>query len=482
MEILGNTNLFIVLTVVLLVLALYLFILLKIKRKKGKTLSAENNALTESIMKQKKDLKELSEKLEQKNLELYHLLELEQNESELRKQIESTTIQLKEINDRLETLTEQESEITNNISSIKEDISIYQPIYGLMNVGFFEEPEYLFETSDRFKEEIKIIREKQKLMIKNGKAIFIPDTIALTSNTSYVKSVLGGQSRLMLKAFNVECDNLMALVKSSNYAKILERIDKVAGELEKSAASLQCGFDKEYVELKFQECDLQYQFKLKDEREKEEQAVIKEMMREEQKAIREFEHALAKAQKEEKMFKEALEEARQELSISGDKDKEKLNARISFLEKQLLEAEENEKRAKSMAEQTRRGHVYIISNIGSFGENVYKIGLTRRLEPLDRVKELGDASVPFAFDVHAMIFSDNAPALETQLHKEFTNFRVNQVNHRKEFFNVTLLDIKEKALEIIGNNIDFKMTALAEDYYESIKLKGEVVQNERYNN
>ncbi len=477
MEILSNTNLFIVISAALLVITLYLFVVLKIKRKNGKTLSAENNALTEAIDLQKNEYKKLNEKLDQLRSEMNHLLELESNETEMRKKLEEARLILNETNDKIGLLAEQESELTDNITSIKEDISIYQPVHGLMNVGFFEEPEYLFETSERFKEEIKIIREQQKILITEGKAIVIPNSIALTSNTSYVKRVLGGQSKLMLKAFNVECDNLMSLVKPSNYAKILERIDKFAGDLEKSAASLQCGFSREYVELKFKECEMQYHFKLKDEREKEEQAAIKEQMREEQKAIREFERALAKAQKEEQMFKEALEAARQELAISGDKDKEKLTERIAFLERQLLEAEENERRAKSMAEQTRRGHVYIISNVGSFGDNIYKIGLTRRLEPMDRVKELGDASVPFSFDVHAMIYSEDAPALETQLHKEFTKFRVNQVNYRKEFFNVTLLDIKDKASEILGGDVDFKMTALAEDYYESLKLRDEIIQS-----
>lgn len=477
MDILNNTYLFMALSALLFILSIYLFVLLIIKRKEGKTLSAESTALKNSIKEQKTELEQLSKEVEERKSDLHHLLELEQNEIELRNEYETTKVQLIQINEKIKNLTEQESEITDNISSIKEDISIYQPVHDLMSVGFFDEPDYLFETSERFKEEIKSIREKQKSLIKDGKAIYIPTTIALTSNKSYVKKVLGGQSKLMLKAFNVECDNLMTLVKPSNYANILERIDKVASDLEKSAVSLQCGFIKEYVELKFHECEIQYQFKLKDEREKEEQAVIKEQMREEQKAIREFERALAKAQKEEEMFKEALEEAKRELLFAGDKDKDKLYARIALLEKQLLEAEENEKRAKSMAEQTKRGHVYIISNIGSFGEDIYKIGLTRRLEPLDRVKELGDASVPFTFDVHAMIFSENAPALETQLHREFTNFRVNQINHRKEFFNVTLHDIEEKASEITGNDLDFKMTALAEDYYESMKLKGELVQS-----
>ena len=477
MDLLGNVYLFIALTVVFVVLTIFLFVQLKFKKSEGKTLKEECNSLAESIAQQKKEFEDRSTELENRKAELTHLLELEQNESNLRKQLEVVTLELEQANEKIASLTEEAAEISDNIVSMKEDISIYQPVHGFMGVGFFEEPEYLFETSERFKEEIKTIRNQQKAMIKEGNAISIPENIALTSNSAYAKKVLSGQSQLMLKAFNVECDNLMALVKPSNYANILERMDKVASDIEKSAASLQCGFVKEYVELKFKECEIQYQFKLKDEREKEEQAAIKEQMREEQKAIREFERALEKAQKEEKMYKDALDEARKELAISGDKDTEKLNARIALLERQLIEAEENEKRAMSMAEQTRRGHVYIISNVGSFGENVYKIGLTRRLEPIDRVKELGDASVPFSFDVHAMIYSEDAPDLETQLHKEFTKFRVNQVNYRKEFFNVTLLDIKDKASEILGGDVDFKMTALAEEYYESLKLRGEIVQS-----
>ena len=121
---------------------------------------------------------------------------------------------------------------------------------------------------------------------------------------------------------------------------------------------------------------------------------------------------------------------------------------IEALNQDLVEAHEKNQRAKSMAEQTRAGHVYIISNIGSFGENIYKIGMTRRLEPIDRVKELGDASVPFIFDVHAMIYSEDAPTLEKKLHKVFENKRVNLVNSRKEFFNITLDEVEEEVKKL----------------------------------
>ena len=124
----------------------------------------------------------------------------------------------------------------------------------------------------------------------------------------------------------------------------------------------------------------------------------------------------------------------------------------------------------SMAQQTKAGHVYVISNIGSFGENIYKIGMTRRLEPLDRVKELGDASVPFTFDVHALIYSDNAPELENKLHKEFDRQKVNLVNNRREFFNVSLNEI-EKIVHENNDEIEFTKIAEAKEYRESQRIR-----------
>ena len=128
-----------------------------------------------------------------------------------------------------------------------------------------------------------------------------------------------------------------------------------------------------------------------------------------------------------------------------DKEKNNLMSKIKELELKLEEAHTKKEKALSMAQQTKRGHVYVISNIGSFGENLYKIGMTRRLEPVDRVKELGDASVPFPFDIHAMIFSENAPDLEKSLHNTFNNRRVNKINTRKEFFMSHLKKLKNIA-------------------------------------
>ena len=185
-------------------------------------------------------------------------------------------------------------------------------------------------------------------------------------------------------------------------------------------------------------------------------------MREEVKLEQEKEKAL----KEEEKYNKLLEKAREDAEEATGARLDSLNEKIAQLSQDLKVAHERSERAKSMAEQTKRGHVYVISNIGSFGSDVYKIGMTRRLEPLDRVKELGDASVPFTFDVHAMIHSEDAPALESSLHKNFDQLRLNLVNTRKEFFRVTLSDIEEEVRKISPDS-EFIETAEARDYRES---------------
>lgn len=416
------------------------------------------------------ELEDINSHSELKQKELSHLIKLEKEEDNLKNSISELHEKMDEIILEIETINNNKSELLDELNDIKKDISLYTPSHDLTNIGFFEVPKYLFETSERFKEEIKFIRDKQKELIQRKEAIILPTEIAITDDLVLTKKITQGQAQIMLKAFNIETDLLLDSLKISNFAMTLERIEKVATNIEKSAISLKCGFSEKYIELKYKECELQYQFKIKQDEEREEQKAIKEQMKEEQKAIREFERVVLKAEKEEKLYQDALEQAKMELSISNDKENEKLNSKILMLELRLKEAIDNSSRAKSMAEQTRRGHVYIISNIGSFGENIYKIGMTRRLEPLDRVKELGDASVPFSFDVHAMIFNEDAPTLEKELHRAFTHKRLNAVNHRKEFFNVDLIEIKNQVNIITGSKSDFIMTALAEDYYESKRI------------
>lgn len=193
-------------------------------------------------------------------------------------------------------------------------------------------------------------------------------------------------------------------------------------------------------------------------------------MREEVRLQKEYEAAIRTAEEDEQRFRRLIEKARNELALLNSHEYALTLAIIAELEIKLEEAQLKGARAKSLAEQTRRGFVYVISNLGAFGENVYKIGLTRRLDPQERVDELGGASVPFRFDIHAVCFSEDAPALERALHKKFSHKRINAVNFRKEFFRVSLEEIQGALKELVTHEVDFKFTTKANDYFESRRL------------
>lgn len=461
---------------------------LKIKKgiKENAELENETEALSESNRRLKEKYEELldsKEKLDKSNYSLVMLkkdLDLETKSLQaLKNNADNMALQFDESYKKNELLKADLEDLNSGIeirtaelSSLIAKLDLYTRIDEFVGFGLFEEPDYLYETSLRFSDEIKEVRQKQKELIKGRVAVVFPDSIEITSENSLDKKILDGQIKLLLAAFNIECDTLIGKVSPGNFSRTLERIEKLANTLERSVATLHCGFNIEYIDLKFRECKLQYQYSLKKRDEQAEQRLIREQIREEQRAIKEYEQAIVQAEKEERMYRDMLEKAREELSEVSEEDRSKAEQRILELERQLEESEAKEERAKSMAEQTRKGHVYVISNVGSFGDQVYKIGLTRRLEPMDRVKELGDASVPFPFDVHAMIYVDDAPALEAALHREFSRYRVNAVNLRKEFFNTDLHSIKKAVERISGDEAEFKMTALAADYYESRRLIG----------
>lgn len=418
------------------------------------------------------EVQNASEGLDAINRETLELQELKKNANQLSTDVDKNRSIIETLTREIAELAERKDTGSQKLNDLMGKLDLYSRINEYTENGLFEEPDYLYETSQRFAEEIKRIRVGQKELIKKKTAIFYPPDSVVHPDKANNRRILEGQVKLMLTAFNIECDNLIGNVKPSSYSRTLERIEKLANGIEKSASTLQCGFNLDYVELKYEECRLQYQFKLKKQNEQEEQKRIREQIREEQQAIKEYERAVLAAEKEERLYRQMLDKAREELKESSDEDRLIAEQRIADLEAKLAEAEGKEQRAKSMAEQTRRGHVYVISNLGSFGDDVYKIGLTRRLDPMDRVKELGDASVPFTFDVHAMIYVEDAPQLEAALHREFSDRRVNAVNHRKEFFRVDLDEIKEAVSRISGAEVDFKMTALAEDYYETRRLQG----------
>jgi hypothetical protein len=246
-----------------------------------------------------------------------------------------------------------------------------------------------------------------------------------------------------------------------------ERIRKSFEMLNDLGTVLRVSISDRYLQLKLRELRLTREHEEKRQEEREEQRRIREQIREEERVEREIARAQEETEKEEARFARALEKARAEAAKASGESLGVLQDKIAGLEEQLRVAHEQHERAVSRAQMTKSGYVYVVSNIGSFGDGVLKVGMTRRLEPYDRILELGDASVPFPFDVHAMLYSDNAPQLERELHEHLQRRRVNLVNFRKEFFVTTLREI-QKFAESRGIVVEFTLLAEAKEYRESV--------------
>ncbi|WP_318365475.1 DUF4041 domain-containing protein [Enterobacter sp.] len=342
--------------------------------------------------------------------------------------------------------------------SMKNKIEGYGDEWIVPNRSVLDELAENYEFTDAGRE-LQKARELTKSLIKTSKAASCDYVEPNRRNTAI---------KFVLDAFNGKVDSTLSKIKHNNYGKLSQEINDAFqlvnynGSAFRSAKITDIYLQARLNELKWGVAVNEIMLE-----EKEEQRRIKEQLREEEKARREYEKAIKEAEKEEKTIQQAIEKATTELMLAGEEQRLALEQKLAELQIKFEEAEAKNQRALSMAQQTRAGHVYVISNIGSFGENIYKIGMTRRLEPLDRVRELGDASVPFAFDVHAMIYSDDAPSLENYLHKVFNEKQVNKVNSRKEFFNVGIKDIKST---VASMNIDahWTMFADAKEYRESL--------------
>lgn len=370
--------------------------------------------------------------------------------------------------EELQSLNSKYQESLEVYKNLRKEVSLFESKLDLIEFGIYE-PVYDFEKSEEYREEQNKIIQKQKELISSDEAAICTANWSVQGSEAKGKAIIKVYKKLMLRAFNGECDVLISKVKWNNVNQMKERINKIFETINKLGQGFQVYINEDYCQLKVQELVLEYEYQAKRQQEKEELRAIQEELREEEKARREFEQAQKEAEKEEALYQKALDKARKELESATGKKNEELAAQIEKLERELEVAHEKKERAISMAQQTKRGHVYVISNIGSFGENVYKIGMTRRLEPIDRIKELGDASVPFQFDIHAMIYSEEAPTLENELHKAFSNKKINMLNYRKEFFKVTLDEIEHKTKEI-GLEAEFSRLPEAMEYRETAAI------------
>ncbi len=317
-------------------------------------------------------------------------------------------------------------------------------------------------SSSEIKNKLSLLKIKEKDFILDG-AINIPSYL----NNREANNI----KKKMLIPLESEITGLLNKLTISNVDSTREKIIRTFDKINKLFKNDEAEFKKELLELKLQELELNYSYIVKVNDEKEQQKAIKEQMIEEEKVRREIEREKKRIDKEERQFNSEITKLMAYMQkASADVEKELYADKIKELEEKLRELETVKEDVLQRELNTRAGYVYVISNIGSFGEDVYKIGMTRRLEPMDRIKELSSASVPFEFDVHAMIFSEDAPTLENQLHSHFRKNEVNKVNQRKEFFKVSLDEIEKVVLENYNGTVSFTKLAQAEQYRRSLEL------------
>jgi uncharacterized protein YhaN len=354
--------------------------------------------------------------------------------------------------------------------ALKKEINILEENLEDISFGLYK-PHFTFQTSEEYKTKLEAIRDQERLFLREGRAAVCAVKWQVGGSAKEGQRMAKQTTKVLLRAFNGECDAAVANVSWNNITKMEQRVRKACSAINDLGTVMQISITDEYLNLKLSELRLTHEYEDKRNQEKEEQRKIREQIREEEKAQREIEKAQEEAEKEEDRYQKALEQARAEAALATGSKLDKLSEHIQSLEAKLEEAHQRKERAVARAQLTKSGFVYVISNIGSFGESVVKVGMTRRMEPMERIAELGDASVPFPFDLHAMLYSDNAPELEAALHQFLGERRVNLVNPRKEFYHrVDMVEVEEFVRKR-GLSAQFIKLAEAREYRETLALR-----------
>lgn len=403
------------------------------------------------------------------------LAHLESEYALLRKQItpEMKNIQvaqkrLDDLNSRIASASGEIKNLNNQASLLRGQLVQYEEAMELESFALYT-PRYNFVRAEEFKTALDAVRETQKRMIK--------EKVAATGNTNWHvnnskaegRKMVNDNIKLLLRAFNNECEVAIDKVKFNTFDRALLRIRKSYDTINTLGRVMSITISSKYLDSKIEELHLAYEYEQKKEEEKQALRELREQQREEARAARELEEARKETVKEKTHYELAIAKAQAQLETAENEEmKDALREKLDTLSTSLSEVQARLADIDYRQENQKAGYVYIISNIGAFGADVYKIGMTRRLEPYDRVSELGDASVPFYFDTHAMIFSDNAPKLEAALHQAFADRRINKVNYRKEYFRVTLEEIKEVIRQNHDKTVDYFDSPDAKEYRESL--------------
>jgi hypothetical protein len=350
------------------------------------------------------------------------------------------------------------NDLTVKLEEARKAIVATEDIALLQEAGVYD---YRHPLTDvvAYEVELAALQDHIKAMTrKDGGAVLAASTWTVDGSAAQGRTMIRDYSKLMLRAFNAEADNLVRTLKPYKLTAAIERLEKVAQTIERLGKTMQIRISAPYLRLRVRELELTADFLQKQAEQKEAERVERERLREERKVQQEMERERARLEKERQHYANALNA----LVANGDE------AGAERVRAQLLDVGRAIEDVDYRAANIRAGYVYVISNIGSFGEEMVKVGLTRRLDPQDRIRELSDASVPFNFDIHALFFSKDAVGIETAMHERLAACRVNRVNERREFFRATPLEVKQHLMELAGELLEFQDVPEALEYRESL--------------
>lgn len=401
-----------------------------------------NKNLIQDIEANQSNLATLKETIEKEKAKIEHDIE----------------VRISKKNTELNQLCSKVSKVQDELKNKKQEVENLEP---LVTVVYIDTEGLELATSQELKNILSRYKLEEAELVKNNTAI----DVLINDDKKFVTT----QIRQILRSFNAECDLAISNVTLKNIDTMRNKILRSYETLNKIYKSDGVQITKEFLENKLQQLITAHSYQEKLEDERVQKKLIQEQLKEEEKVRREIEREKAKIEKDETQFKNEISKLMKYLQKTDNEVEKTLYIdKIKECEEKLSELETVKSDVLNREKNTRAGFVYIISNIGSFGENIFKIGMTRRLEPMDRIKELSSASVPFEFDVHALIFSDDAPALESILHSTFREYEVNKVNHRKEFFSIPLEKIEKVVTEHHNATVQWTYDAAAEEYRESL--------------
>ena len=416
---------------------------------------------------------ELEAKIPQSITELENILsDLKEKQNNLEQQIVEKEEHIKKIDAEILSKESRKKALISEMTAIQTSLISLNDEVLYQSFALYE-PRYKFASSAQYKDKLIALRADQKQMLKEANAAAKESKWVINGSNSEGKKMVRDVQKLLLRAFNSECDELIEKVKFNNVDASVKRITASNDAINKLGQVLGIFIPPPYFQSKINELYIAHEYQLKLQEEKEEQKRIREEMREQAKLEKELEEARKNIEKEQKHYQNALTTLNSQLKDPklSQEQKDALLEKKAEIESQIGSLDDALQKVDYRAANQKAGYVYVISNVGSFGEGIYKIGMTRRLEPMERVDELGDASVPFDFDVHAMIFSEDAPALEAALHKAFEDKKVNMINYRREFFKVSLDEIKEVVRRNYDKTVEFNEIPLAEEFRQSSKIK-----------